>query len=79
MPRSPFHTHENAHNEPAVNGAGGSRRDVRATGLLEEGSVDVAEMLRRGPWLDGSWDFPVEVISSARPQRDPASAPATAS
>ena len=50
-----------------------------ATGLLEEGSVDVAEMLRRGPWLDGSWDFPVEVISSAGPQRDPASAPATAS
>jgi hypothetical protein len=50
-----------------------------ASGLLEEGSVDVAEMLRRGPWLDGSWDFPVEVISSARPQRDPASAPATAS
>jgi hypothetical protein len=35
-----------------------------ATGLIEEGWVDVAEMLRRGPWLEGSWDFPVEVIRS---------------
>ena len=33
-----------------------------AGGLLEEGWVDVAEMVRRGPWLDGSFDFPVEVI-----------------
>jgi Transmembrane protein of unknown function (DUF3556) len=50
-----------------------------ATGLIEEGWVDVAEMVRRGPWLEGSWDFPVEVISSARPQRDSAPAPAPAS
>ena len=33
-----------------------------ATGLREEGWVDVAEMVKRGPWLDGSYDFPVEVM-----------------
>ena len=33
-----------------------------ASGLLEEGWVDVAEMRRRGPWLEESWEFPVEVI-----------------
>ena len=32
-----------------------------ATGLIEEGWVDVAEMVRRGPWLEESWQFPVEV------------------
>jgi hypothetical protein len=37
-----------------------------ATGLVEEGWVDVAEMVRRGPWLEESWDFPVEVITSRR-------------
>ena len=36
-----------------------------ATGLLEEGWVDVAEMCRRGPWLEESWDFPVEVTWTA--------------
>jgi hypothetical protein len=35
-----------------------------ATGLLEEGWVDVAEMVRRGPWLEETFEFPVEVISS---------------
>ena len=33
-----------------------------ATGLIEEGWVDVAEMVRRGPWLEESFDFPVEVV-----------------
>jgi hypothetical protein len=33
-----------------------------AAGLLEEGWVDVAEMVRRGPWLEESWEFPVEVV-----------------
>jgi len=33
-----------------------------ATGLIEEGWVDVAEMRRRGPWLEESWEFPVEVV-----------------
>ena len=33
-----------------------------ATGLLEEGWVDVAEMIERGPWLEESFEFPVEII-----------------
>ena len=32
-----------------------------AAGLVEEGWVDVAEMVRRGPWLEESFEFPVEV------------------
>src|SRR3954454_2686671 len=39
-----------------------------ATGLVEEGWVNVADMVARGPWLDGAWDFPVEVTSTARAQ-----------
>jgi hypothetical protein len=39
-----------------------------ATGLIEEGWVDVADMLSRGPWIDGSWDFPVEVLDDRRPK-----------
>ncbi|MEA2494149.1 MAG: hypothetical protein QOJ29_2060 [Thermoleophilaceae bacterium] len=38
-----------------------------ATGLLEEGWVDVADMVKRGPWLEESFEFPVEIISSNRP------------
>jgi hypothetical protein len=37
-----------------------------ATGLIEEGWVDVAEMVKRGPWLDDSFEFPVDVTRSAR-------------
>ena len=36
-----------------------------ATGLIEEGWVDVADMVERGPWLEESWDFPVEVTRRA--------------
>src|SRR4051794_1698559 len=36
-----------------------------ATGLVEEGWVDVAEMAKRGPWLEESFDFPVDVVSRA--------------
>jgi Transmembrane protein of unknown function (DUF3556) len=32
-----------------------------AAGLVEEGWVDVAEMVKRGPWLEESFDFPVQV------------------
>ncbi|GAC1315721.1 MAG: DUF3556 domain-containing protein [Thermoleophilaceae bacterium] len=32
-----------------------------ATGLIEEGWVEIADMVDRLPWLDGSWDFPVRV------------------
>jgi hypothetical protein len=39
-----------------------------ATGLVEEGWVNVADMCARGPWLEESWDFPVEVTSSRRPE-----------
>jgi Transmembrane protein of unknown function (DUF3556) len=35
-----------------------------AAGLLEEGWVDVAEMVRRGPWLEESFEFPVEVAGA---------------
>jgi transmembrane protein DUF3556 len=38
-----------------------------ATGLLEEGWVDVAEMVRRGPWLEESWEFPVEIVRRQEP------------
>jgi hypothetical protein len=37
-----------------------------ADGLLEEGWVDVAEMVKRGPWLEESFDFPVDVVTSNR-------------
>jgi hypothetical protein len=37
-----------------------------ATGLLEEGWVDVAEMRKRGPWLEETFDFPVEIIGGER-------------
>jgi hypothetical protein len=38
-----------------------------ATGVLEEGWVDVAEMVKRGPWLEESFEFPVEVTRAAHP------------
>jgi hypothetical protein len=47
-----------------------------ARGLLEEGSVAVADMIERQPWLDESSEFPVEVerrVGSEQP------APATVS
>ncbi|HJP66606.1 MAG TPA: DUF3556 domain-containing protein [Actinomycetota bacterium] len=44
-----------------------------ATGLREEGWVDVAEMVRRGPWLEESWEFPVDVVRSADTHTEPAS------
>jgi hypothetical protein len=42
-----------------------------ASGLIEEGWVDVAEMVKRGPWLEESFELPVEVTrrseSAGRP------------
>src|SRR6185437_6791305 len=35
-----------------------------AAGLIEAGWVDVAEMVSRGPWLEESFDFPVEVTQA---------------
>jgi hypothetical protein len=37
-----------------------------ATGLLEEGWVNVSDMRARGPWLEGDWDFPVEVTGRTK-------------
>ncbi|MDQ3936029.1 MAG: DUF3556 domain-containing protein [Actinomycetota bacterium] len=45
-----------------------------ARGLLEEGWVDVAEMVRRGPWLEESFEFPVEVVSGGIKPGSPAAA-----
>jgi hypothetical protein len=38
-----------------------------ATGLVEEGSVAVADMVERQPWLEESWEFPVAVESRYEP------------
>jgi len=46
-----------------------------ATGLVEEGSVAVADMVERQPWLEESFEFPVEVerrVGSAPPAAVPA-------
>ena len=43
-----------------------------ATGLMEEGSVAVADMVERQPWLDESWDFPVEVTRGRSREKPPA-------
>jgi hypothetical protein len=40
-----------------------------ASGLLEEGWVDVAEMVKRGPWLEESWEFPVRVTLTVTEQQ----------
>jgi hypothetical protein len=45
-----------------------------AAGLVEEGWVDVAEMVRRGPWLEESFDFPVEVVRTGGGGRHPVAA-----
>ena len=43
-----------------------------ANGLVEEGSVAVADMVERQPWLEESWEFPVEVTRRLFPQQSPA-------
>jgi hypothetical protein len=45
-----------------------------ATGLVEEGWVDVAEMVRRGPWLEESFEFPVEVTRTGGGSEHPVTA-----
>lgn len=44
-----------------------------ASGLIEEGWVEVADMASRNPWLDGDWDFPTDV-TSRRDEPEPAPA-----
>jgi len=46
-----------------------------ATGLIEEGYVQVQDMVDRQPWLDGTGTYPVEVIHSSTPAPVPAAAP----
>jgi Transmembrane protein of unknown function (DUF3556) len=50
--------------------AGSGRQRYRihdaADGLLEAGSIAVADMVSRQPWLEGTFDLPVEVTRSLR-------------
>jgi hypothetical protein len=49
--------------EPTVRGRGRQRYEIydAATGLVQSGSVAVEDMVNASPWLDESFDFPVEV------------------
>jgi len=47
--------------EAATSGRQRYRIHDAATGLIEEGSIAVSDMIARQPWLDESWDFPVQV------------------
>ena len=58
--------------EAALSGRQRYRIYDAATGLLEEGSVAVADMIVRQPWLEESWDFPVEVTHSRPGEQPPA-------
>jgi hypothetical protein len=48
-----------------------------ATGLVEAGYVEVAEMVRRQPWLDPTGGIPVRVMSTAAHDGDQQPQPAT--
>jgi hypothetical protein len=58
--------------------AGSGRQRYRvldaADGVLEEGSVAVADMVGRQPWLEESWEFPVEVTRRVGTPERPAAA-----
>jgi hypothetical protein len=58
--------------EAALSGRQRYRIYDAATGLVEEGWVRVADMVNRSPWLDESFDFPVEVTGG--PDSGPKSA-----
>jgi Transmembrane protein of unknown function (DUF3556) len=60
--------------EPTVWGRGRQRFEIydAATGLVKRGSVAVADMVNASPWLDGSFDFPVEVEGGREPAKEPA-------
>jgi hypothetical protein len=45
------------------------------TGLVEEGYVRVADMVGRQPWLDESFEFPVEVTGGPGLTGEPAPVP----
>jgi Transmembrane protein of unknown function (DUF3556) len=60
--------------EPAAGGRGRQRYEIydAATGLVEAGSVAVIDMVTRSPWLDESFEFPVEVTRGRAEAREPA-------
>jgi len=60
--------------EPTVAGRGRQRYEIwdAVDGLLESGSIAVADMVSRQPWLDESFDFPVEVERGRVADRQPA-------
>jgi hypothetical protein len=60
--------------EPAALGRGHQRYRIydAATGLIEEGTVAVADMVNASPWLDESFDFPVRVERGRAGAREPA-------
>ena len=43
-----------------------------ATGLIEEGWVNVRDMIERGPWLEESFEFPVEITRKGETRPEPA-------
>ncbi len=55
--------------EAATSGRQRYRIHDAATGLLEEGSIAVADMIVRQPWLDESFDFPVDVETRVGDER----------
>jgi transmembrane protein DUF3556 len=59
--------------ESEPTGSGRQRYQIHdaATGLVEEGSVAVADMVKRQPWLDGTYDFPVAVDRGAVGDEEP--------
>jgi hypothetical protein len=60
--------------EPTAFGRGRQRFEIfdAATGSVKTGSVAVADMVNASPWLDESFDFPVEVDRAAADDRPPA-------
>ena len=53
--------------EPTMRGRGYQHYEVwdPVDGMLEQGTVAVKDMVTSQPWLDESFDFPVEVESGA--------------
>jgi Transmembrane protein of unknown function (DUF3556) len=59
--------------ESEATGSGRQRYQIHdaVTGLVEEGSVAVRDMVTRQPWLDESYDFPVTVDRGAVGDEEP--------
>jgi len=60
--------------ESEATGTGRQRYRIydAATGVIEEGSVSVRDMITAQPWLGESFDFPVSVERGAAADREPA-------